>query len=56
VTYPTRLDPKNEVSLAYQLSGLPTTVFIRRDGTIVRTWLGALTEAQLTAFVEEIAQ
>jgi hypothetical protein len=38
------------------VTGLPTTVFIARDGTVVRRWTGTLTEQQLMTFVEELAR
>lgn len=56
ITYPTGPDAGNEVSLRYGVTGLPTTVFIARDGTVARRWLGVLSEQQLAAFVEEIAR
>ena len=56
ISYPTGPDVGNEVSLRYGVTGLPTTVFIARDGTVARRWLGVLSEQQLVAFVEEIAR
>jgi peroxiredoxin len=56
ISYPAGPDAGSEISLRYGVSGLPTTVFISRDGTITRRWLGVLNEQQLTAFVEEIAR
>lgn len=38
----------------YGAVGLPFTVFVARDGTIARTWIGPLDEQQLLAFVEEL--
>lgn len=56
ITYPTGPDAGNAISLRYGVSGLPTTVFIARDGTVARRWLGVLSEQQLTTLVEEIAR
>ncbi len=56
ISYPAGPDPGNEIALAYQVSGLPTTIFISRDGKLVRKWTGTLTEQQLMAFTEEIAR
>ncbi len=56
ITYPAGPDADNEVSLRYGVTGLPTTVFIGRDGTVARRWLGVLSDQQLAAFVEEIAR
>ena len=38
----------------YQLRGLPMSIFINRDGTIARVQLGAMSEAQIEGFIEEI--
>ena len=42
------------VEQRYGIVGIPTTVFIRADGTVVRTWLGPLDEQKLIAFTEEL--
>jgi thiol-disulfide isomerase/thioredoxin len=55
ITYPAGPDSGNEIATRYQLTGLPTTIFITRDGKVARKWLGSLSEQQLAAFVEEIA-
>jgi len=52
VTYPNGPDTQN-TAIAYGLTGIPETFFIRPDGTIARHWIGPLTDAQLTAFIEE---
>ncbi len=56
VTYPAGLDEGSEISWRYQLAGLPTTVFITREGKVSRYWTGALSERQLVSFVKEIAR
>ncbi len=56
ITYPVGLDAGNTIALRYGLVGLPTTVFIARDGTIARTWRGPLTEGQLGALLDELAR
>ncbi len=56
ITYPTGLDEGNQAAVRYRVTGLPTTVFIARDGTVVRRWTGTLTEQQLMTFVEELAR
>ena len=56
ITYPTGPDAGNDISQRYGVTGLPTTIFIARDGTVARRWLGVLSEQQLAAFVEEIAR
>jgi len=55
VTYPTGADPNNEIARSFQVVGLPTTVFIRPDGTVARRWPGPITEEQLQQFVRDIS-
>lgn len=53
--FPVLLDETGAVSLGlYQLRGLPTSVFINREGAVVRIYVGAMTGAQLDQFVGEI--
>lgn len=47
-------DDAGTVESRYAGIGIPTTVFISRDGIIRRTWIGALDEQDLLAFVAEI--
>jgi hypothetical protein len=54
ITYPTGPDG-DEFARRFQVRGLPTTVFIGRDGRIARKWTGAMSEQQLATFVEEIS-
>lgn len=56
ISYPVGLDLSNEIAVRYQVLGLPTTVFIARDGTMARKWNGPLSEQELVAFVREIAE
>lgn len=55
VSYPTGPDPNNEIARSYEVLGLPTTVFIRPDGTVARKWPGPISEAQLQDFVQDIS-
>jgi thioredoxin-like negative regulator of GroEL len=41
---------------AYQITGMPSTLFITPDGRIVRKWTGLLTEEKLTELVQELLQ
>lgn len=52
VPYPNGPDPGG-VEAAYAGVGVPTTVFIARDGTVARTWIGPLDEQRLIASIEE---
>lgn len=56
ITYPAGPDLGNEIGLRYQVTGLPTTVFIGRDGRIARRWTGPISAQQLIAWIDEIAQ
>jgi thiol-disulfide isomerase/thioredoxin len=47
VSYPIGFDPTGATAQAYQLRGLPTTVFIRADGKVLFRHTGPLTTAQL---------
>jgi cytochrome c biogenesis protein CcmG/thiol:disulfide interchange protein DsbE len=53
VTYPNGPDPSGEVAIEYGVTGLPETWFLDREGTLVRRWVGALSDSQITAFLEE---
>lgn len=56
ITYPLGLDEDGTIARSYRLLGLPGTMFISRDGRLVRRWAGILDEQQLAQFVEEIAR
>lgn len=55
VPYRNGRDVDGLVEPAFGSVGIPTTVFIDANGTIVRTWLGPLDERRLMAFLEELA-
>ncbi len=55
ISYPTGPDPNNEIARSYQVIGLPTTVFIRPDGTVARKWPGPISEEQLQEFIRDIS-
>lgn len=52
--YPSAPDTEG-VEQQYGVVGIPTTIFIAGNGTVVRTWLGPLEERRLIAFVEELS-
>lgn len=55
MTFPVVLDETGEVTNSvYRLRGLPTSVFIGRDGKIKRVHIGAMTREQIEAFIAEI--
>jgi thiol-disulfide isomerase/thioredoxin len=47
VTYPTGQAQSADIVLDYEVQGMPTTVFIRPDGTVMRKWTGALNRSKL---------
>jgi len=55
VRYPVGFDPDGTTADAYRLRGLPTTVFVRADGTVMLRHTGPLTRAQLLAGVAALA-
>lgn len=48
------LDQEDLIRRAYEVRNMPTTVFIRADGTIGARWAGFLAGEQLSGFVEQI--
>lgn len=53
VTFPIALDETGEVSRAYQVMGLPTSVFIDRDGIVSEVRLGAINKAYIETRLSE---
>ena len=47
VTYPAGFTNDSSVVKEFKVLGMPTTIFIRADGTIFKTWSGALNEEVL---------
>jgi cytochrome c biogenesis protein CcmG/thiol:disulfide interchange protein DsbE len=54
VSYAVGFDPVGATAEAYRLRGLPTTVFIRSDATILLRHTGPLTRAQLLEGVHDL--
>jgi cytochrome oxidase Cu insertion factor (SCO1/SenC/PrrC family) len=55
INRPAALDPDLAVGRAYGVSALPTTIFVRADGTIDRRQIGQLDERMLTAELSILA-
>lgn len=53
VTYPLRYDEEAALMTELGITGLPATVFVAEDGTVLDTHLGALTEDDLLAEIED---
>ncbi|MCC6611868.1 MAG: TlpA family protein disulfide reductase [Anaerolineae bacterium] len=54
MTFPVLLDESGQVSTLYGLLGLPTTVFVNREGLVQRIHIGLMSPAQIVEFVGEI--
>ena len=55
ITFPVLLDKEGVVAeKMYQIPGIPTSVFVRRDGTIERIQVGVMTGRQIKQYVAEI--
>lgn len=54
VTYPNGRDLTGAIAVEYGMSGVPETYFVDQEGRIVRKWQGALDEARLRAYLDEL--
>jgi len=52
--YPVLLDETGEVSDLYRIRGLPTSVFVNRNGVITQVHLGGMTREMIEQYLEEI--
>jgi peroxiredoxin len=57
ITFPVLLDEAGTVTeKLYQIPGIPTTIFVNRDGTIERIQAGLITGPQFDQYVAEILE
>jgi thiol:disulfide interchange protein len=56
VTYPAGTTSNAEVMKAYQVIGMPTTVFIAPNGEIVQKWTGLLTKSKMEELVQKLLE
>ncbi len=54
ITFPTGPDYEGRVTAEYEVTAMPTTYFIGRDGTIFRKWTGQISDDKLRAIVQEL--
>jgi thiol-disulfide isomerase/thioredoxin len=54
ITYPTGTTFDVKVVPAYQVLGMPTTVFLTPDGKIFKSWTGLLTRAKMVELTEQL--
>ncbi|MBI4337469.1 MAG: TlpA family protein disulfide reductase [Chloroflexi bacterium] len=53
-TYPNGPDFSGKVTIDYGVVGIPVTFFVSKDGVIARRFVGAISEGQLTGWIEEL--
>ncbi len=56
VTYPTGTTFDAQVVRAYQVRGMPTTLFLTPDGEVFNTWTGALNREKLEELIKELLE
>ena len=56
ITYPAGATSDPEVNVKFSILGMPTTVFIYSDGRLLRTWTGALNEAKINGFIDQLLE
>jgi cytochrome c biogenesis protein CcmG/thiol:disulfide interchange protein DsbE len=54
ITYPNGLDLKGVTAIEYGVRGIPEKFFVDRDGTLVRKFIGPVTEQRLAAVLDEM--
>lgn len=56
MTYPNGYDEGGRISVDYGVIGIPVTFFINREGVVERRWVGAVREAKLRLWIDELAR
>ena len=54
VTYPNGRDGTGAIAVDYGMSGVPETYFVDRDGRLVAKWQGALDDARLRSYLDDL--
>ena len=54
VDFDVAMDPELEVAKRYRVVGLPTSVFIDRDGVVRRSYAGEMSLSMIETFVDEV--
>ncbi|MDA1036569.1 MAG: TlpA disulfide reductase family protein [Chloroflexi bacterium] len=54
VTYPVGTTFDNKVVRNFEVVGMPTTFFIKPDGSLHRSWSGLLTEGKINEIIDEM--
>ncbi len=55
ITYPNGPDAGGSIAIDYGVIGIPITFFVNREGVVERRWVGAVREAQLRHWIDELA-
>ena len=56
VTYPNGPDADGRITVDYGIVGMPVTFFVDREGVIERRYVGAIEEARLLTWVDELVR
>ena len=56
ISYPAGATPDSSVIAQYEVFGMPTTLFLKPDGTVFSSWTGILTQEKLTELAEELIE
>ena len=54
ITYPAGSTEHAKVVQDYRVLGMPTTIFIKPNGEIMRKWTGLLTEDKLAELIQDL--
>lgn len=54
ITFPTGPDNDGRVTVDYEVTAMPTTFFLSRDGSIFQKWTGQISDDKLRAIVKEL--
>lgn len=53
--FPVYFDMSSDAAYAYNISSIPMTVFIDKDGTLIDYHIGAMSESTLRSYIEKIS-
>ncbi len=54
ITYPSGLDNGTAIGNTYQVTGVPETFFITKNGEVIEHWIGAIDEKTLTTYLNRL--
>ena len=55
-TFPVLFDTGGSLSSAYNISGIPVTLFVRADGSLLKKHEGAISESQLAGYAKQLLE